>query len=78
MKHTEESAKQAWQRWRNILDKIISHKDYRYDSNKKWPLLKMARFVSEQLGIYNTIRWQIHNKSCDKRYHRKNGCLNVV
>lgn len=49
----------GWYKWRRILDRITSHKDYRYDApyNHKSILLNMAKFASNMMAEYNTKYW---------------------
>lgn len=62
-KLTKEEARVKWQVWRNFSDRITSHPDYRYDSPRKWPLLRMARFCYAQMALYNRLAWN----ECDTR-----------
>jgi hypothetical protein len=48
----------GWQRWRNILDRIVSNKHYRYDDPQKFPYIKLMRFAQDMLGHYNGQYWR--------------------
>jgi len=46
-----------WQVWRAILDRITASPHYRFDDPKKGPYLKLAKFASAQLAIFNAQKW---------------------
>lgn len=52
-------ASNEWKRWRAILDRIVSHPEYRYESEKKYPLIKLAQFASNELAHFNNKYWRI-------------------
>lgn len=58
MEPSNQTAFAQWRVWRGILDRIIANPHYRYDDPRKWPYLKLARFASDQMAIFNTKAWR--------------------
>lgn len=57
----ENESHSKWHIWRAILDRIISHPQYRYGAPNVKILLKLARFAGIQMALYNNRQWGTHS-----------------
>jgi hypothetical protein len=58
---TAAQAQFNWRKQKAIMNRIISHPEYRFDSDKKWPLLNLAEFVFSEMAHWNNLYWRIRN-----------------
>lgn len=55
-------ARAQWQVWKDIQERIVNRRDYKYGSHNSHILLNLARFAHNEMAHYNYLAWKDTNR----------------